>query len=92
MAARGRTLTTRHEASGAVKAIPGEVIKVTVESLGAGGGYVKLYDAAAATGTPIWQITVPDDTGWVVEFDVEGDFRTAIYAELSNAYIVVTFY
>jgi hypothetical protein len=88
---RGISTTKRLTASGAVKPHKGIISKIQIEGTGS-VGYVKLYDATSATGTPLWQIAVPADNEWTWHAVVDLDFPTAIYAELSGATLQVVLY
>jgi len=87
----GKETSTRLTSSAQVSDHHVRVIRVVVEAVGGAVGYVKLYDNTSATGTPAWQIAVPAEGGWTRQFIIEQDFVTGVYAELSNAYITLTY-
>jgi len=87
----GQESSTRLTASSQVKDTHGRVLRIVVENTSAAEGYVKLYNATSATGTPAWEITTPADGGWIRQFTLEQEFPSGIYAELSNVQVTITY-
>lgn len=91
MGNRGRSSGKRLTSSGAVRSVRCQVAKLVIEGTG-GTGYVKLFNATSATGTPLFHLVVPDDPSFRLALTLDLDFKTACYADLSNANIVAIFY